>query len=164
MKRYIELPRPVRVWYNASDIGADGGVAFTNALAESVGIGMGMVDYPIHVAPSGLGSRLATPVVRNIESAILVVDPKQVHQLNIGQLVDYVALIGLAQINLDKEIGQAPSILKVFNATESSPPLEMTVWDRALLHALYSTPQNSVMQLSKMQTVAFKDITAKAQN
>jgi hypothetical protein len=106
---------------------------------------------------------LTTPVVRNIESAILVVDPKQVHQLNIGQLVDYVALIGFAQINLDKEIGQAPSILKVFNATESSPPLEMTAWDRALLHALYSTPQNSVMQLSKMQTAAFKDITAKAQ-
>jgi hypothetical protein len=123
---------------------------------------MGMVDYPIHVSP-GLGSRLTTPVVRNIESAILVVDPKQVHQLNIGQLVDYVALIGFAQINLDKEIGQAPSILKVFNATESSPPLEMTAWDRALLHALYSTPQNSVMQLSKMQTAAFKDITAKAQ-
>jgi hypothetical protein len=69
----------------------------------------------------------------------------------------------LAQINLDKEIGQAPSILNVLNATESSPPFEMTVWDRALLHALYSTPQNSVMQLSKMQTVAFKDIAAKAQ-
>jgi len=51
-----------------------------------------------------------------------------------------------------------------FQATESSPPLEMTVWDRALLHALYSTPQNSVMQLSKMQTTAFRDITAKAGN
>jgi hypothetical protein len=163
VKQYIESPRPVRVWYNASDIGADGGVAFTSALADSAGIGMGMVDYPVHVSPSGLGSRLTTPVVRNIESAIIVVDPKQVHQLNIGQLVDYVALIGLAQINLDKDLGAAPSILKVFNASESSPPLEMTVWDRALLHALYSTPQNSVMQLSKMQTVAFKDITAKAQ-
>ena len=79
MKRYIESPRPVRVWYNASDIGADGGVAFTSALAESAGFGMGMVDYPFHVSPSGLGSRLTTPVIRNIESAIVVVDPKQVH-------------------------------------------------------------------------------------
>jgi hypothetical protein len=164
VKRYIELPRPVRVWYNASNIGADGGVAFTSALAESAGIGMGMVDYPIHVSPSSLGSHLTTAGVRNIESAIVVVDPQQVHQLNIGQLVDYIALVGLAQINLDKDLGEAPSILKVFNATETSPPLEMTVWDRALLHALYSTTQKSVMQLSQIQTAALKDITAKAGN
>jgi hypothetical protein len=45
-----------------------------------------------------------------------------------------------------------------------SRPMEMTAWDRALLHALYSTPQRNKMQLSEMQTVAFKDITAKAQN
>lgn len=164
VKRFIETSRPVRVWYNASDIDLDGGVAFTAALAESAGIGMGMVDYPIHVSPSGFGSRLTTPVVRNIDSAIIVVDPKQVHVLNIGQLVDYVALIGLAQIDLDKDLGQAPSILKVFKASETSPPLEMTIWDRALLHALYSTPQRSVVQLSEMQTAALRDITAKAQN
>jgi hypothetical protein len=164
VKRFIESPRPIRVWYNASDIGVDGGAAFTSALAESAGIGMGMVDYPVHVSPSSLGSRLTRPVVRNIDSAIVVIDPKQVHTLNIGQLVDYVALIGLAQINLDKDLGQAPSVLKVFNASETSPPLEMTVWDRALLRALYSTPQRNVVQLSEMETVAFKDITAKAPN
>src|SRR5450631_688486 len=33
VKRFIESPRPIRVWYNASDIGVDGGVAFTSALA-----------------------------------------------------------------------------------------------------------------------------------
>jgi hypothetical protein len=126
VKRFIESARPIRAWYNADDIGADGGVAFTGALAESAGIGIGMVDYPIQFSPSSLGSRLTRPVVRNIESAIVVVDPKQVHALNIGQLVDYIALIGLAQINLDKDLGQAPSILKVFNASEASPRLEMT--------------------------------------
>lgn len=163
VKRFIESSRPIRVWYNASDIDVDGGVAFTSALAESAGIGMGMVDYPIHVAPSGLGSRLTRPVVRNIDSAIIVVDPKQVQALNFGQLVDYVALIGLAQINLDKDLGQAPSILKVFNASEASPPLEMTPWDRALLHALYTTPQRNVVQLSEMQTAVLRDLTAKVQ-
>jgi len=164
VKRFIESPRPVRVWYNASDIGVDGGVAFTSALAESAGIGMGMVDYPINVAPSSLGSRLTRAVVRNIESAIVVVDPKQVHALNIGQLVDYVALIGLAQINLDKDLGQAPSILKVFNASDASPPLGLTPWDRALLHALYSTPQRNVVQLSEMQTAVLRDLTANVEN
>lgn len=163
-RRFIETSRPVRVWYNASDIGIDGGIAFTGALAESAGIGMGMVDYPIQVSTSGLGSRLTRPVVRNIDSAIIVVDPNLVHALNIGQLVDYVALIGLAQIDLDRDLGEAPSILKVFSAANAQPPLEMTAWDRALLHALYSTPQKGVVQLSQMQTAAFNDITAKAKN
>jgi hypothetical protein len=164
VKRFIDSSRPIRIWYNASDIGVDGGVAFTSALAESAGIGMGMVDYPVQAAPSSLASRLTRPVVKNIDSAIVVVDPKEVHALNIGQLVDYIALIGMAQINLDKDLGPAPSILKVFNASETSPPLEMTVWDKALLHALYSTPQRSVTQLSQMETAALRDISAKQHN
>jgi hypothetical protein len=71
--------------------------------------------------------------------------------------------LGLPQINLDKDLGQAPSILKVFNASEASPPLEMTPWDRALLHALYTTPQRNVVQLSEMQTAMLRDLTAKVQ-
>lgn len=161
VKRFIDYPRPIRVWYNATDIDADEGVAFTDALAESAGIGMGTVDYPIHVSPS-FGSRITTPVVRNIESAIIIVDPDKIQALNIGQMVDYVALVGLAQINLDKDIGQAPSILQVFSASAISPPLEMTAWDKALLLSLYTTEQKNKMQLSQMETVMLREISGQA--
>jgi hypothetical protein len=46
-----------------------------------------------------------------------------------------------ADRNLDKDLGETPSILQVFKPSEASPPLEMTLWDRALLLALYSTPR-----------------------
>jgi hypothetical protein len=160
VKSFIESPRPIRVWYNAAYIDDAGGKAFTSALAESAGLGMGAVDYPVHVLPSSLGSRITSPVVRNIESAIVVVDPEKIQALNIGQIVDYVALVGLAQINLDKDIGQAPSILKVFSASPAPPPLEMTAWDKALLLSLYSTEQKNRMQLSQRETVMIKEISS----
>ena len=147
VRRFVDLPRPIRVWYNAASIDAQSGAAFTDALAESAGIGLDTVDFPVHVTPSTLGSRLTRAVVRNIESAILIVDPEKMQGLNIGQMVDYLALVGFAQVNLDKELTEAPSILKVFSSNGSSPP-EMTLWDRALLHALYTTPQRDLMQLS----------------
>jgi hypothetical protein len=162
VKRFIDSPRPIRVWYNATYTDDDGGGVFTSALAESAGMGMGTVDYPTHVSPSSLGSRITTPVVRDIESAIVVVDPEKIHGLNFGQLVDYVALVGLAQINLDKDIGQAPSILKVFSASTVSPPLEMTAWDKALLLSLYTTEQKNRMQLFQMETVMLKEISGQA--
>jgi hypothetical protein len=162
VKRFIDYPRPIRVWYNGADIDADEGVAFTGALAESTALGMGTVDYPIHVSPSNMGSRITRSVVRDIESAIIIVDPEKIQGLNFGQLVDYVALVGLAQINLDKDIGQAPSILKVFSASAVSPPLEMTAWDKALLLSLYATEQKNRMQLSQMETVMLKEISGQA--
>jgi hypothetical protein len=36
----------------------------------------------------------------------------------------------------------------------------MTVWDRALLHALYTTPQRDLMQLSEIETVMLRDVSA----
>lgn len=158
VRRFIESSRPIKVWYNAADIDADGGAAFTSALAESAGIGMGTVDYPVHVL-QGLGSRLTRPVVKNIETAMVIADASQIKSLNIGQLVDYIALIGLAQINLDKDLGETPTILQLFKPSEASPPLEMTSWDRALLLALYSTPQMDMMQRSEMETVMLRELS-----
>jgi len=165
VKRFIEYPRPVRVWYNAAAIGGDNGVVFndlfTGLLVMSMAPGVGMVDYPVFTGPSILGSRITYTVVRNITSAIVVVDPAQVGQLSIGQLVDYVGLVGMAEINLDKDLGAAPTILKVFTASEVAPPPEMTAWDRAMLQSLYTTPQRNRMQLSQMQTATLKLIAAR---
>lgn len=119
----------------------------------------------VNTLPSQYGSRLnASLVTRDILSVILVVDATKVRELNFGQLSDYIGMIGLAQVNLDKDLGEAPTILNVFRDTGESRPKEMTAWDKALLHALYGTPQRNKMQLSEMQTAALNEITAKAQN
>jgi hypothetical protein len=162
VKRFIETPRPVRVWYNAGMTGGENGNLFTGMLAESSVLSGAFRDYPVFTEPSFLGSRITYPVVRAIESAIVVVDSAQVSKLNIGQLVDYIGLTGLAEINLDKDLGEAPSILKVFAASEVAPqPLEMTAWDKALLQSLYATPQNNRLQLSEIKRETLELIAGK---
>jgi hypothetical protein len=94
----------------------------------------------------------------------VVVDTTLVRRLNCGQLCDYIGMIGLAHIDLEKDLGSAPTILNLFKDSGDARPMEMTVWDKALLHALYSQPQRSKTQLSEMQTAMLNDITAKAQN
>jgi hypothetical protein len=161
VKRFIETPRPVRVWYNAGIIGGDNGVVLADLLAMSTDPGGGLVDYPVFRGPSTLGSRITYTVVRAISSAIVVIDPAQVSKLNIGQLVDYIGVVGLAEINLDSDLGEAPTILKVFSAANIQPPSEMTVWDKAMLQSLYTTPQRSRVQLSQMETATLKLIAGR---
>ena len=50
------------------------------------------------------------------------------------------------------------------NTPGDARSMEMTVWDKALLHALHSMPQRGKAQLSEMQTAMRNDITAEAQN
>jgi len=169
LKRFVETSRPIRVWYNAGTTSIDGvsmvsGFLDTGSIHAKKFAGANGPEPVVNTLPSQYGSRLnASLVTRDILSVIVVVDAAKVRELNFGQLSDYVGMIGLAQIDLDKDLGDAPTILSVFKYSGESRPKEMTVWDKALLHALYSTPQRNKMQLSEMQTAAFRDITAKAQ-
>jgi hypothetical protein len=56
----------------------------------------------------------------------LTMDAKQVGNLNFGQLTDYIGVVGLAQINLDKPLGDAPTILKLFGVPKDERRQEMT--------------------------------------
>jgi hypothetical protein len=170
LKKFVQTSRPIRVWYNAGTTGIGGasmvsGILDTSSIHAKKFSGSNGPEPLVNTLPSQYGSRLnASLVTRDILSVIVVIDATKVRELNFGQLSDYIGMIGLAQINLDKDLGDAPTILNVFKDSGESRPKEMTVWDKALLHALYSTPQRNKMQLSEMQTAAFIEITAKAQN
>jgi hypothetical protein len=160
LDQFVITPRPIRVWRNIGLTSIDGASHFK---------AHGEKDYndeaPSNTMPSQYGSRLnVSTVTRDILSAIIVVDAAKVRDLNFGQLADYIGVVGFAQVDLDRDLMDAPTILNLFRAPATVRPQEMTAWDKALLHALYSTPQRNKMQLSEMQTVALQDITAKAQN
>ncbi len=161
VRKLIETSRPVRVWYNAGVTGAEEGSLFSGLLQISNQTAFNGQDYPVYSQPSQLGSRLTYPVVRNITSAIVVVDPAQVATLSIGQLVDYVGLVAFAEVDLDKDVGAAPTILKIFAPAEVPGPTEMSDWDRALLLSLYTTSQKSRTQLSMIETSTFKQLAAR---
>jgi len=163
VNRLLAASRPIRVWYSADTRGADGN--FIIGMMDATSLRAHPNNEPVvNVRPSFLGSRLTASAKRTIWSVIVVVDAKQVGSLNFGQLTDYIGVIGLAQINLDKPLGDAPTILKLFSAPEGARPQEITLWDRALLHGLYSTNPTDRVQRSQIQAVAFKDLTAKEPN
>jgi hypothetical protein len=158
VKQFLDTPRPIRVWYNADTQGADGN--FVTGLLDETSTRARPFnnEFVVNVRPSFLGSRITVSATRNIYSVIVVVDSNKVGGLDLGPLADYIGVIGLAQINLDKQLGDAPTILKLFTAPEETRPTAMTAWDRALLHALYSTRQTERIQTSQMETVALREI------
>jgi hypothetical protein len=160
LDQFIVTPRPIRVWRSISLTSIDGANHF-----KAHGEKYYKDEAPSNQMPSQYGSHLnVSTVTRDIVSAIVVVDVAKVRDLNFGQLADFIAMAGFAQVDLDRDLTDTPTILNLFRAMPNVRPVEMTSWDKALLHALYSTAQRNKMQLSEMQTVAFHDITAKPQN
>jgi hypothetical protein len=161
VKRFLATPRPVRVWYSAKTVGADG--TFVTGLLDATSKrAKPFGEAVMNQQPSFEGSRLTTLATRDISSVIVAVDAAKMGGINFGQLADYIAFVGMAQINLDKPLGDAPTILTLFKDSPAASFAEMTVWDKALLRGLYSTQQKDRAQVSEIETVALNDIAARA--
>jgi len=110
------------------------------------------------VAPSEeLGTRLRYNAVQTLTSVIVVVDSNRVSGIDIGQLADYIAMAGFAQIHLDADTGTAPTILSLFRPSDQRPQ-GLSPWDESFLHSVYTTNQASVMQESAIKRGMFEQI------
>jgi hypothetical protein len=126
IRRFLNASSPVRAWYN---------VAFTNRDGWPGHWGL------VHGAPGYFAGN-----VRDVSSVIEVVDARLAKGVSFGQLAAYIAMVGLAQIKLDANLGDAPTILQVFSNPEKAPPLGLSTWDQAYLKAIYHTerPDNAL--------------------
>ena len=75
------------------------------------------------------------------EYVFVIADQARLKGVTAGQFADYVAMVGLSKLNPDARLGDAPTILKLFEGTPSAAPAGMTDWDQAFLKSLYSTEQ-----------------------
>lgn len=155
LRSFLESSRPVRVWYNGalgcgSGAPAPGGSSLSIASVEGTSPSSNFAPG----APScadGIDTHLSYADTESLSSAIIVIDLRRLKQTNIGQLADYIALVGLADVRLDADPNAAPSILRLFTAHASAPP-GLTRWDRALLYSLYNTRQQDKEQVSDMES------------
>lgn len=132
--------RPVRVWHNVWEMCGEG-VAGVPVNADATLGGWGFMS-DCHIEDT----RLAWNYVNPIQSVVVIVDLDDIKDVKIGPLADYIALVGLAQVDLDADVGDAPTILRLF-AGGADPALQaMSAWDRAFLEGLYATTQNSRFQ------------------
>ena len=168
LRQFVETPRPVRVWYNAGRTSVEGVSLVSAILDPSSGAArhfsapQGLDPVYNRVSPQFSSRVNESPGKRDILSVIVVIDTTQVRSLNFGQISDYIGMIGLAPIDLDKDLGGTPTIVDVFKDSEGARSAAMTVWDEALLQALYSTPQSKA-QLFEVQTAMLNNIAAKVQ-
>jgi hypothetical protein len=119
--------RPVRVWYNI-DPGRKSGTRNghfipSNTRAESSAfVGNAAVDFL---------------------SVFAIIDTRRTEHTTLDQLADYVAIAGLTRVDLDADLGSAPSILQLFAASGENQPSGLSSWDAAFLKALYQSNPTS---------------------
>jgi hypothetical protein len=84
----------------------------------------------------GTASRLKAPISDEIWASLIIVDVSKLDDVKWPQLMDYLAMIGLAQIDPEGRPAGYDSILNLFSAGNS--PKVMSEMDRIYLQALYS--------------------------
>jgi hypothetical protein len=147
--------RAVRTWHNADEINRDGAVVY------AFGDG-GCVAYPLppcHGSSDFSVSRLNWDLMLSFSFAIIVVDRDLVKNLTLDQLADYSALVGLASINPDADVGDTPSILQLFTPSAEPAPQGLTSWDQAFLSGLYHTDQASRGQRREIEKVVVRAVS-----
>jgi hypothetical protein len=88
-------------------------------------------------------SRLRSNTNENIARVLIIVDADRLRGHRFGAVADYVAMIGLAQINPNVDVGAAPSILSLFSDRPGPKPDRVTSWDMAYLAGLYRSPEDA---------------------
>jgi hypothetical protein len=170
---FIATPRPVRTWYDTVEKTPEGLPMVQESFpgesqTQTVMVNPGVYEV-LPVRPATAGATLTNPwsqashlvnnVVWAIKRVFVVVDPTKFKGVTLGQLADYVALAGLAQIKLDPDVAGDPTILTLFDKAAQTPSAGLTEWDRAFLKSVYSTEQKSVLQRSQIAATMVDEIT-----
>jgi hypothetical protein len=144
LRRFLNPPTPtaVRVWHDATLFGSDG--------LSLIPVNQG---DPVEPLPDFdvTGSRLPTRGAIGLNFAVVIIDGKLAAGAGLAQLADYAAMVGLADLDLDAEVGPVPTILRLFAEAPQLRPAGLTAWDQAFLNALYhseASPRSLRAQLA----------------
>jgi len=146
VRHFIETARPVRAWYNARVVDPRG-VALTSADVTFNHMG-GEAGSRASVNTHARDTRIELGTVKDLNAVLLFVDAHDLAHVQLGQLADYLGMVGLAKLDPDAHPGGAPTILNLFASGEGSQPAPagLTQWDEAFLRALYHTDPGARMQ------------------
>jgi hypothetical protein len=134
LQSFLDTARPVRIWYNA-DLVDEYGVPSDVA---TLGPGMSGGGAPL-MRVRATSPRSDYWSIHQLHTVIAFVDLKRADGFAWRQIVDYVVMTGLTRVDPDANFGDAPTILRLFSATDKDRPTGLTDWDKALLKELYQT-------------------------
>ena len=98
---------------------------------------------PVTEAPEAADpkdSRIASSVAQDVSAVVVLVDTKETGTATLGQLTDYVAMAGLARIDLHADLASSSTILR--NASRMARPPGVSTYLPPVLSAkLVSAPR-----------------------
>lgn len=145
-------PLPVRVWHNGQEVGRYGRPIETNVYCAGYDTGF----MPTN-CESG-ASRVTLSASEGLTEAVIVFDANRINGMNMGQLSDYTAMAGLVDLEINADLADAPTILRLFTQEEGSRPQGLSEWDQAFLNATYHTDPKSVDQRGAIARVVAHDL------
>jgi hypothetical protein len=163
INEFITTPRPVRSWYDTVEMTPEGlpmlQMSFsgeTNFLVIEKDGGIQILPVASNDPSSTLtnswsqASHLVLNVIWAMKRVYLVVDPTRFKGVKLGQLADYIAMAGLAQIKLDPKVAGDPTILTLFDGEPQAVSAGLTEWDQAFLKSFYLSEQKSKLERSQI--------------
>jgi hypothetical protein len=146
---FIARPRVARVWYDAA-----------LETPDSFSPGNGFPPFGQLIGAPGLpgnvttdwekASRVTRTMERSLTGVYIVVDKGHLQGVTLGQLADYIAMVGLAQIKPGAQLSDAPTILRLFDGAPQAALPGMSDWDQAFVKSLYATEPSVTVQKSEI--------------
>jgi hypothetical protein len=157
---FTATPRAVRVWYHTVQKTPEGLPLLSmsipelnHAQEEASGariLNPGPVDRGFGTNAWAESSHLTLNAVWDISRVFVIVDQTRLKGVSRGQLADYVAMVGLAEVKPGARLGDADTILTLFEAAPQAGRPGMSDWDRAFLKSLYASEARSRLQRSQI--------------
>jgi hypothetical protein len=150
---FIATPRPVRVYYKTS-------------LESSLGLALGDTHpvpppdsfHPRTFQQNNTSAHITADVIYNLAIVVAIADQTRLKGISRGQFADYLAMVSLADIKPGANLGDAPTILKLFDGAPEAAPAGMSDWDQAFLKSLYATEQKSRLQRKDMARTIVREL------
>ncbi len=164
---FIATPRVARVWYNcavetpdsstpAYGFPPDGQLTLPTGAGQPGGSGGAM---PAKVTTDWeRASRVTRTAERAFTYVYIIVDAGHLQGVTLGQLADYLAMMGLTQIKPGAKLSDAPTILRLFDGAPQAALPHMSDWDRAFVKSLYATQQTVTVQNSEIALDMLREI------
>jgi hypothetical protein len=158
---FINTPRPVRVWYDTSMRTPEGTPPNQGLPSSAQLIGGSALPGPPVYNDNDRTSHILLSKIWSFSYVFVIVDQARLQAVSRGQFADYVAMVGLADIKPGVHLGDAPTILKLFDGAPQAAPAGLSDWDQAFLKSLYATQQISKTQRSEVANAIVRDVIRK---
>jgi hypothetical protein len=155
---FIATPRVARVWYNSAvetpdSFGPANGFPPFGQMTGGTGLPGGSITTDWEKA-----SRITRTVERAFTGVYIVIDKGHLQGVALGQLADYIAMVGLTQIKPGAHLSDTPTILRLFDGAPQAALPGMSDWDQAFVKSLYATEQTVTVQRSELARSMLREI------